>query len=93
MSGLLAALFEHAQRRGAAAIEGRVEPHLAPALKGKRCLLQNGGVATLLHARDPGLLVPFLRGDVLCTRLEAEWWTRASTASPRFRPARACRAR
>ena len=32
--------------------------------------------ATLLHARDPALLVPFLRGDALFTRLEGEWWTR-----------------
>lgn len=76
MAGHLDALFEHALARGAAAIEGRLEPHLAAALKGRRCLLQNRGIATLLHARDPALLVPFLRGDVLCTRLEGECWTR-----------------
>ena len=76
MPELLEALFAHARSRGAAALEGRVEPHLAASLNGKRCLLQNRGIATLLHARDAGLLVPFLRGDVLCTRLEGEWWTR-----------------
>jgi len=76
LPGVLEALFEHARSRGAAALEGRLEPHLVFALKGKRCLLQNRGIATLLHARDPALLVPFLRGDALFTRLEGEWWTR-----------------
>jgi hypothetical protein len=76
LPAVLEALFAHARSRGAAALEGRLEPHLAAALKGKRCLLQNRGIATLLHARDPALLVPFLRGDALFTRLEGEWWTR-----------------
>jgi hypothetical protein len=76
LPGVLEALFEHARARGAAALEGRLEPHVAPALKGKRCLLQNRGISTLLHSRDPALLVPFLRGDALFTRLEGEWWTR-----------------
>jgi hypothetical protein len=76
LPAVLEALFAHARARGAAALEGRLEPHVAAALKGKRCLLQNRGIATLLHARDPALLVPFLRGDALFTRLEGEWWTR-----------------
>jgi hypothetical protein len=76
MPAVLDSLFEHARARGAAALEGRLEPHVAPALAGKRCLLQNRGIATLLHAREPALLVPFLRGDALFTRLEGECWTR-----------------
>ena len=76
LPAVLEALFAHAGTRRAAALEGRLEPHLAAALKGQRCLLQNRGIATLLHARDPALLVPFLRGDALFTRLEGEWWTR-----------------
>ena len=76
LPAVLEALFAHARARRAAALEGRLEPHVAAALKGKRCLLQNRGIATLLHASDPALLVPFLRGDALCTRLEGEWWTR-----------------
>ena len=82
LPAVLEALFAHARSRGAAALEGRLEPHLAPALKGKRCLLQNRGIATLLHARDPALLVPFLRGDALFTRLEGEWWTRFAGEPP-----------
>ena len=71
-------LFQHARARGAAAIEGRLEPHLVQGLKGSRCLLQSRGAATLVHARDSGLLLPFLRGDALFTRLDGEWWMRFS---------------
>ena len=69
-------LFEHARAQGAVAIQGRFEPSLAQGLQGRRCLLQSRGIATLVHARDPGLLVPFFRGDALFTRLDGEWWTR-----------------
>jgi hypothetical protein len=69
-------LFQHARDHGAVAITGRLEPNLARALQGRRCLLQSRGIATLVHARDPGLLVPFFRGDALFTRLDGEWWTR-----------------
>jgi hypothetical protein len=84
---VLQALCAHARERGAAALEGRLEPHLAVALSGRRCLLQNRGIATLLHAREPALLVPFLRGDALFTRLEGEWWTRFN-GEPMQDPAR-----
>jgi hypothetical protein len=73
---VLEQLFEHARAQGAVAIQGRLEPNLAQALQGRRCLLQQRGIATLVHARDPGLLVPFFRGDALFTRLDGEWWTR-----------------
>jgi hypothetical protein len=69
-------LFQHARERGAVAITGRLEPNLAQGLQGRRCLLQSRGIATLVHAREPGLLVPFFRGDALFTRLDGEWWTR-----------------
>jgi hypothetical protein len=69
-------LFGHAREQGAVAIQGRLEPSLAQGLHGRRCLLQSRGIATLVHARDPGLLVPFFRGDALFTRLDGEWWTR-----------------
>lgn len=93
LPAVLEALFAHARARGAAVLEGRLEPHLATALKGRRYLLQNRSIATLLHARDPALLVPFLRGDALFTRLEGEWWTRfngepaVETAPDASRPA------
>jgi hypothetical protein len=53
-----------------------MEPELAAALQGKRVLMQNRGVWTLLHARDSDLLVPFLRGDAFFSRLDGEWWMR-----------------
>jgi hypothetical protein len=75
-------LFEHARERGAVAIQGRLEPHLAPALRGKSCLLVNRGISTLLHAKDPMHLLPFYRGDAFFSRLDGEWWTRFSGGSP-----------
>lgn len=78
VAAVLERLFEHARTRGAVAIQGRLEPHLAASLRGKRCLPQNRSIATLVHARDPSLLVPFFRGDALFTRLDGEWWTRFS---------------
>lgn len=75
---VLDSLFEHARSRGAVAIQGRFEPHLANALQGKRCLLQQRGAGMLVHARDSGLLLSFFRGDALFTRLDGEWWTRFS---------------
>jgi hypothetical protein len=76
LPAVLECLFHHARSRGAVALEGRMEPHLAAALHGRRCFLQARSIATLLHAREPSLLMPFLRGDVLFTRLEGEWWMR-----------------
>ena len=84
--GALAAVFEqlarHARRRGARALEGRLEPQLVAALQGKRCLTQNRPIFTLLHAREPALLVPMLRGDAFFSRLEGEWWMRFSGEAP-----------
>lgn len=76
LEAMLEQLAHHARSRGARALEGRMEPELAAALQGKRVLMQNRGVWTLLHARDSGLLVPFLRGDAFFSRLDGEWWMR-----------------
>ncbi len=73
---MLEQLSHHARERGARALEGRMDPGLAPALQGRRVLLQNRGIWTLLHAREQALLVPFLRGDAFFSRLEGEWWMR-----------------
>jgi len=78
---LLEQLAHHARSRGARALEGRMEPGLTTALRGKRVLMQNRAVSTLLHARDQSLLVPFLRGDAFFSRLEGEWWMRFSGES------------
>jgi hypothetical protein len=73
---LLEQLAHHARLRGARALEGRMEPSLTAALRGKHVLMQNRAIWTLLHARDQSLLVPFLRGDAFFSRLEGEWWMR-----------------
>jgi hypothetical protein len=82
LPAVLDRLFEHARARGAVAIQGRLEPHITAALRGKRCLLVNRGVSTLLHAKDPALLLPFYRGDAFFSRLDGEWWARFSGGSP-----------
>jgi GNAT acetyltransferase-like protein len=82
LPAVLDALFAHARERGAAAIEGRVEPQIAAALRGKRCLFYDSGISTLMHAREPALLLPFLSGDAQFTRLEGEWWMRFSGGTP-----------
>ena len=82
LPAVLDALFAHARERGAAAIEGRVEPQIAGALRGRRCFFYNSGISTLLHAREPALLLPFLSGDAQFTRLEGEWWMRFSGSMP-----------
>jgi hypothetical protein len=89
---LLEQLAQHARTRGARALEGRMEPSLTAALRGKRVLIQNHSTWTLLQARDQSLLVPFLRGDAFFSRLEGEWWMRFAGEpedAPRAQPARA----
>ncbi|MEJ7894871.1 MAG: hypothetical protein WKF94_19725 [Solirubrobacteraceae bacterium] len=65
-------LFAHAQRHGAAALRGRLEPRLVNAVTRRRCLLRHGGPA-LLHTHDGELARAVLAGDALLTRLEGEW--------------------
>jgi len=87
-------LFSHAWQRGAAAIEGRMEPRLARGLGQRHCLFQTSSVHSLIHSRDAALLASFARGDAFFSRLEGEWWMRffgeprprtnqASIAAPR----------
>jgi hypothetical protein len=76
LGGVFEQLAGHARRRGARALEGRMEPSLAAVLQGKRCLMQNRAICTLIHARDQSLLVPLLRGDAFFSRLDGEWWMR-----------------
>jgi hypothetical protein len=81
LPGVLEQLFEHARARGSVAIHGRLEPHMAAALPGKRCLLQRRGMHMLLYAREPSLLLPFYNGRAFFTRLEGEWWTHGTLAN------------
>lgn len=72
---VLEQLFHHAWRNGAAALEGRMDPRLAPFLSRKHCFFV-GGPFALIHAREPKLIASLDRGDALFSRLEGEWWMR-----------------
>ena len=69
-------LFQHAWRRGAAAIEGRMEPRLARMLGQRHCLFHSTSAFALFHSRDAELLGALARGDALFSRLEGEWLMR-----------------
>jgi hypothetical protein len=79
-------LFHHAWLRGAAALEGRMEPRLARTLGKRHCLFLSTTPYALLHARDSEVLDALARGDAFFSRLEGEWWMRF-TGEPRGTPA------
>jgi len=66
-------LFQDAAERGCAAIQGRLEAPLLPALRARRCLF-SGSDWALLYSRDAGPLNAIAYGRALLTRLEGEWW-------------------
>lgn len=69
-------LFHHAWARGAAALEGRMEPSLARALGERHALFLSAMPYALLHSRDAEVLAALARGDAFFSRLEGEWWLR-----------------
>jgi hypothetical protein len=74
--GVLDHLFQHAWRRGSAAIEGRMEPRLARMLGQRHCLFHSTSAFALIHSCDAQLLAALARGDAFFSRLEGEWWMR-----------------
>jgi hypothetical protein len=66
-------LFQHAWRRGAAAIEGRMEPRLARMLGQRHCLFHSTSAFALIHSRDAEPLGALARGDAFFSRLEGEF--------------------
>jgi GNAT superfamily N-acetyltransferase len=69
-------LFDHVRRQGGAALHGRVEPGLLPALADNYCVYHGRGANILFHARNPEVRAAMLAGDGLATRMEGEWWLR-----------------
>lgn len=67
-------LFHDAYVAGAAAVQGRVEPHLLRELAGRRVLLHPSGYLSLVHGRDAELLHAIHVGQALLTRLDGEFW-------------------
>lgn len=66
-------LLHHACANGAAAVRGRLEPHLVEPLSRRRCLFGWSGNA-LLHSRDPQLLGLMLSGECWLERMDGEAW-------------------
>jgi len=73
---VLAHLFEHAFRRGARAIEGRMEPRFARAVSRQRCFVLVPSLSVVAHARNPEALGALGAGDAFFSRLEGEGWMR-----------------
>jgi hypothetical protein len=71
---VLAAARTHAEANGAAAVFGRVEPHLLAALWQRRVLIRFGGGRMLVRSGDARLESAPARGDAIVTRLDGEWW-------------------
>jgi hypothetical protein len=69
-------LFQHAWRRGATVIEGRMEPRLARVLGQRHCLFQSTSAFALIQSRDAEVLSALASGDAFFSRLEGEWWMR-----------------
>jgi hypothetical protein len=85
-------LFAHARAEGAAALAGRLEPHLSTPLRARRCLFRPSEWA-LIHTDNTGVLSAIGFGEALLTRLDGEWWMGhhlpGLAARPRVTPAAA----
>ena len=68
-------LFLHAEQFGAAALRGRSQPALLEALLTRNCFHVHRA-SSLVHARDPALLEPFLSGRAFFNGLAGDSWTR-----------------
>lgn len=66
-------LFADAAANGSAAVEGRVEPALLPALRERGCSIR-GSDWTLMHSDDPDLLAPISLDRALLSRIDGDWW-------------------
>jgi hypothetical protein len=69
-------LFDHAQRRGAVALHGRVEPRFIQALSEHYCVFHGRASKFLIRAENPEVKAALLAGDAFLTRTEGEWWLR-----------------
>lgn len=75
MREVLGHLFYDAQRLGAIALSGQLDPMFIEAFSEAHCLLHRSwGSWILAHAKRPERLEPFHRGDAFLTRLEGETW-------------------
>jgi hypothetical protein len=73
LAAVIANLLGYARQAGAAAVQGRLEPHLYPFVRSKWSLFRRTEWA-LVHTADPELLAAIGFGGALLTRLDGEWW-------------------
>jgi hypothetical protein len=71
---VLAHLFDHAWRRGSAAIEGRMEPRFSRELSRQHGSFLVPGLFVVAHSRSSELLGALGAGDAFFSRLEGESW-------------------
>jgi hypothetical protein len=68
-------LIDHAARSGMVALQGRTQPELLDAMLTRRCAFTHRS-STVVHARNPAFLKPFLVGEAFFNGLAGEGWTR-----------------
>lgn len=68
-------LSDHAAARGAVALRGRSQPALMNAMLTRRIAFLPA-TATVVHARDPGILQTILNGQAFLNGLAGEEWSR-----------------
>ncbi len=79
IGAVLASLLSSAKADGVVAMTGRVEPHLADALRAEKCAVGFGS-RSVVHTNDPHVREALAAPDSLLSRLDGEWW---SGAAPR----------
>lgn len=75
LNTVLDLLFTHALDHGAVGLRGRSSPELMDAATGRSMIMATIS-STVIHARDPAVIAPFLEGDCVLTGLAGERWNR-----------------
>lgn len=68
-------LFAHALENGAVGLRGRSSPEIIEAATGRSMIMATIS-STVIHAREPATLEPFMSGDCMLTGLAGERWNR-----------------
>jgi hypothetical protein len=76
---VLDALFQHAWRRGAYAVSGRMDVRFMPALSDASCVFHQRGHWMLVHSSSIDVLRAFESGSACFARLDGEWALRLTT--------------
>ena len=73
-ASVVAHCVHRSRAAGAAALYGRVEPRLLPALAQRPCLFRFAPGQLLVHARRGEIVDSIVKGNALLTRMDGEWW-------------------